>query len=92
MRTSLWQAVKKARPTLRDEEIDELLRATAKQERALIRRPGLQAHLRALVIRMARENPSRGYTRIQGALKNVGHRVDFCRPPGRARVRRSVLT
>jgi helix-turn-helix protein len=38
-------------------------------------RPGLQAHLRALVIRMATENPTWGYTRIQGALKNLGHRV-----------------
>jgi hypothetical protein len=28
---------------------------------------GLQAHLRALVIRMATENPTWGYTRIQGA-------------------------
>ena len=36
---------------------------------------GLQAHLRALVIRMATENPMWGYTRIQGALKNLGHRL-----------------
>ena len=38
-------------------------------------RSGLQAHLRALVVRMATENPTWGYTRIQGALKNLGHRV-----------------
>ena len=38
-------------------------------------RVACRAHLRALVIRMATENPTWGYTRIQGALKNVGHRV-----------------
>lgn len=38
-------------------------------------RPGIQAHLRALVVRMATENPHVGYTRIQGALKNLDHRV-----------------
>ena len=35
---------------------------------------GLQAHLRVLVIRMAKENPTWGYKRSQGALKNIGHR------------------
>ena len=36
---------------------------------------GLRARIRALVVRMATENPTWGYTRIQGALKNVGHQV-----------------
>jgi hypothetical protein len=31
--------------------------------------------IRRLVVRMANENPTWGYTRIRGALKNVGHRV-----------------
>jgi putative transposase len=35
-------------------------------------RPGRGSRL---VIQMAKENPTWGYTRIQGALKNVGHRV-----------------
>jgi transposase InsO family protein len=41
-------------------------------------RPGRRnvlAEIRRLVIQMAKENPTWGYTRIQGALKNVGHRV-----------------
>jgi putative transposase len=38
--------------------------------------------IRQLVVRMATENPTWGYTRIQGALKNVGHCV------GRSTVRR----
>jgi putative transposase len=59
------------------------------------RSPGLHTHLRALVIRMATENPTWGYTRIQGALKNLGHcvgRSTIARilraegfPPGRQR-------
>jgi putative transposase len=38
-------------------------------------RRGVLAEIRRLVVRMAVENPTWGYTRIQGALKNVGHRV-----------------
>ena len=33
------------------------------------------AEIQRLVVRMADENPTWGYTRIQGALQNVGHRV-----------------
>jgi hypothetical protein len=38
-------------------------------------RPGVLAEIRRLVVRMAEKNPMWGYTRIRGALKNVGHRV-----------------
>ncbi len=38
-------------------------------------RPGACRAIRRLVVRMATDNPQWGYTRIQGALKNVGHRV-----------------
>jgi hypothetical protein len=38
-------------------------------------RPNVLLEIRRLVVRMATENPSWGYTRLQGALKNLGHRV-----------------
>ena len=38
-------------------------------------RSGVLVEIRRLVLRMAEENPTWGYTRIVGALKNVGHRV-----------------
>jgi transposase InsO family protein len=45
-------------------------------------RHGVLLEIRHLVVRMATENPTWGYTRIQGALKNVGHCV------GRSTIRR----
>jgi putative transposase len=39
------------------------------------RRRRVLADIRQLVGRMAEENPTWGYTRIQGALKNLGHHV-----------------
>ena len=38
-------------------------------------RPSVLPEIRRLVVRMATENPSWGYTRLQGALRNLGHRV-----------------
>src|SRR5204863_9690522 len=38
-------------------------------------RRGVVAEIRQLVGRMAEENPTWGYTRIQGALKKLGHRI-----------------
>jgi transposase InsO family protein len=45
-------------------------------------RRGVRFEIRQLVERMATENPTWGYTRIQGALQTVGHRV------GRSTIRR----
>ena len=38
-------------------------------------RPSTKADLAALVVRMAEENPTWGYTRIRGGLKRLGHDV-----------------
>src|SRR5450631_144669 len=38
-------------------------------------RPRVMKTIIDLTLRMAHENPSWGYTRIQGALANLGHRV-----------------
>lgn len=44
-------------------------------ERRRVGRPGVLAEIGRLTVRMARENPTWGYTRMQGALQNLGHRV-----------------
>jgi len=49
-------------------------------------RVGLRARIQALVVRMAMENPTWAYTRIQGALQNLGHHV------GRSTVARILKT
>lgn len=38
-------------------------------------RPPIMKEIRALIVRFANENPTWGYTRIMGALDNVGHEV-----------------
>jgi putative transposase len=38
-------------------------------------RPGIMRHISELIVRMAQENPRWGYTRIQGALANLSHKV-----------------
>lgn len=49
-------------------------------------RPRTARNIEQLVVRMARENPSWGYTRIRGALRNLGHEV------GRNTIRRMLAT
>ena len=38
-------------------------------------RPGIMGEISELIVRMAQDNPRWGYTRIQGALANLHHRV-----------------
>jgi putative transposase len=38
-------------------------------------RPGIMREISQLIVRMAQENPGWGYTRIQGALANLNHKV-----------------
>jgi len=38
-------------------------------------RPGVMREIAQLIVRMASDNAGWGYTRIQGALANLGHKV-----------------
>src|SRR5438045_4129241 len=38
-------------------------------------RPGIMRLISELIVRMAQDNPGWGYTRIQGALANLSHKV-----------------
>jgi hypothetical protein len=42
---------------------------------AKVGRPGVMKEIRTLIVRMAEENPSWGYCRIQGGLKSLNHQV-----------------
>jgi putative transposase len=44
-------------------------------ERRRVGRPGILKEIEQLTVRMAKENSRWGYTRIQGALRNLGHQV-----------------
>jgi putative transposase len=49
-----------------------------KYDSSRIRKPGrppVMKTIKELIVRMARENPGWGYTRIKGALDNLGHKV-----------------
>ena len=45
-------------------------------KRNKVGRPRVSAEIEVLVLHMANDNPTWGYRRIQGALANLGHRVD----------------
>jgi transposase InsO family protein len=53
----------------------KLIAAKWTSARKRVGRPGVMREIRELIIRMAEENRSWGYARIQGALKHLDHRV-----------------
>jgi putative transposase len=52
-----------------------LIAAKWTYRRKRVGRPGVMKEIRGLIVRMAEENPSWGYARIQGQLKHLNHRV-----------------
>ena len=46
------------------------------KQRAQLGRPRVAEEIEQLVVRIAEENPTWGYRRIQGALANLGHAID----------------
>jgi putative transposase len=53
----------------------KLIAAKWTYPRSHVGRPGVMKEIRELIVRMAEENPSWGYARIQGGLKHLDHRV-----------------
>ncbi len=53
----------------------KLIAAKWTYPRKRVGRPGIMKEIRELIVRMAEENPSWGYARIQGQLKHLNHRV-----------------
>ena len=53
----------------------KLIAAKWTYPRKRVGRPGVMKEIRGLIVRMAKENPSWGYARIQGQLKHLDHRV-----------------
>ena len=53
----------------------KLIAAKWTYPRKRVGRPGVMKEIRELIVRMAGENPSWGYARIQGQLKHLDHRV-----------------
>jgi transposase InsO family protein len=53
----------------------QLIAAKWTYPRNRVGRPGVMKEIRELTVRMAEDNPSWGYARIQGALRHLNHRV-----------------